>query len=287
MIDQHRHWLEAAGTRVAEGVAVEISPLWALDAEGVAAGDRPQRSTADISIESKDLNRRNRDNELHMHLRSSVPPVRIRCNSKSSKSIAVDDVPALVARLAERGVTTWAADRASRTSTLPIRAATLPRRTKHCGFARSAARASSPTKGPKLDTTTKTRRELELPLDPNDADGSQFAELLAALGFTPVAVVRKRRRPFHIRQRRSATSKARSTTSTASARSSNWNCRPTMRDLDAAKRVIATLAAELDLGPSERRSYLEMLLETIAEARRELSFSPLAHFAILPPRRIG
>ena len=42
MIAQHRKWLAAVGTRVAEGVAVEISPLWALDAEGVAArSDRP------------------------------------------------------------------------------------------------------------------------------------------------------------------------------------------------------------------------------------------------------
>jgi UDP-N-acetylglucosamine/UDP-N-acetylgalactosamine diphosphorylase len=42
MIAQHRQWLEAAGTRSAEGVSVEISPLWALDAEGVAArSDRP------------------------------------------------------------------------------------------------------------------------------------------------------------------------------------------------------------------------------------------------------
>jgi UDP-N-acetylglucosamine/UDP-N-acetylgalactosamine diphosphorylase len=42
MVAQLRQWLEAAGTRVAEGVAVEISPLWALDAEGVAArADRP------------------------------------------------------------------------------------------------------------------------------------------------------------------------------------------------------------------------------------------------------
>jgi UDP-N-acetylglucosamine/UDP-N-acetylgalactosamine diphosphorylase len=42
MIAQHRQWLEAAGTRVADGVPVEISPLWALDAEGVAArNDRP------------------------------------------------------------------------------------------------------------------------------------------------------------------------------------------------------------------------------------------------------
>ena len=36
MIAQHRRWLEAAGTHVADGVPVEISPLWALDAEGVA-----------------------------------------------------------------------------------------------------------------------------------------------------------------------------------------------------------------------------------------------------------
>lgn len=36
MADQSRRWLEAAGATVADGVAVEISPLWALDAEGVA-----------------------------------------------------------------------------------------------------------------------------------------------------------------------------------------------------------------------------------------------------------
>ncbi|HEX5472330.1 MAG TPA: UDPGP type 1 family protein, partial [Lacipirellulaceae bacterium] len=42
MIAQHRKWLEAAGTRVADGVPVEISPLWALDSDAVAArSDRP------------------------------------------------------------------------------------------------------------------------------------------------------------------------------------------------------------------------------------------------------
>lgn len=34
---QHHGWLEAAGVHVPHGVTVEISPLWALDAEGVAA----------------------------------------------------------------------------------------------------------------------------------------------------------------------------------------------------------------------------------------------------------
>ncbi len=35
--------------------------------------------------------------------------------------------------------------------------------------------------------------------------------------------------------------------------------------LDEAKRVISTLATELGLGSSERRSYLEMMLENIAK----------------------
>jgi UDP-N-acetylglucosamine/UDP-N-acetylgalactosamine diphosphorylase len=37
MIDQHRRWLVRAGVQVPRSVPVEISPLWALDAEGVAA----------------------------------------------------------------------------------------------------------------------------------------------------------------------------------------------------------------------------------------------------------
>ncbi|MEM8864989.1 MAG: UTP--glucose-1-phosphate uridylyltransferase [Planctomycetota bacterium] len=45
IVNQHRGWLEAAGASVAEEVAVEISPLWALDAEGVAG-----RVTADMAI---------------------------------------------------------------------------------------------------------------------------------------------------------------------------------------------------------------------------------------------
>src|SRR3954471_13652009 len=53
-------------------------------------------------------------------------------------------------------------------------------------------------KGPKIDTTTKTRQEIELPLDAGDRDGAKFGELLESLGFKPVAVVRKRRRKFEV-----------------------------------------------------------------------------------------
>ncbi len=41
LLAQHRRWLEAAGARVAAGVDVEISPLYAFDAAGVAARTSP------------------------------------------------------------------------------------------------------------------------------------------------------------------------------------------------------------------------------------------------------
>jgi UDP-N-acetylglucosamine/UDP-N-acetylgalactosamine diphosphorylase len=43
MLDQHRRWLEAAGATLAAGVQIEISPLWALDAQGVAELVEPGR----------------------------------------------------------------------------------------------------------------------------------------------------------------------------------------------------------------------------------------------------
>src|SRR5688572_14382805 len=109
----------------------------------------------------------------------------------------VEDVTALVAQLEQRGVRLEPAvvqsdhyfahparDFVATDEALRIRT--------------SDGRSFVTYKGPKLDIVTKTRRELELPLDEQDADGSQFAELLAALGFRPVATVRKQRRKFRI-----------------------------------------------------------------------------------------
>ena len=50
-------------------------------------------------------------------------------------------------------------------------------------------------KGPKIDTATKTRRELELPLPGGTDVARQYSELLKALGFVSVATVRKTRQP--------------------------------------------------------------------------------------------
>lgn len=45
LVDQHTGWLKEAGVSLAEDAVVEISPLWALDAEGVAA-----QQTSEIAI---------------------------------------------------------------------------------------------------------------------------------------------------------------------------------------------------------------------------------------------
>jgi adenylate cyclase, class 2 len=114
-------------------------------------------------------------------------------------------------------------------------------------------------KGPKINVTTKTRRELELPLDPGDADGSQFAKLLAALGFTPVATVHKERRPFHIDHAGRRVEGALDDVDGVGT-FVELELMADDADLAAAQQVIRDLADDLQLGPTERRSYLEMLL---------------------------
>ncbi len=139
----------------------------------------------------------------------------------------------------------------------PIRAATLPQ-TDEALRIRSVGDEHFVTyKGPKLDAVTKSRRELELPLA---ADRAAFAELLTTLGFRSVLAVRKTRRPFELEHRGQCVHGA-------------WDSIDGLGEfveleltadettLEAARAVIASLAGELELGPSERRSYLELLLE--------------------------
>jgi adenylate cyclase class 2 len=121
------------------------------------------------------------------------------------------------------------------------------------------ARSFVTYKGPKLGTGAKTRREIELPLDARDHDGSQFCELLEALGFRSVAVVEKLRRNFVVR--RDGVDVQGALDSVAGL--GEFLELELLSDegrLDLAQRVIRELADELGLGTDERRSYLEMLL---------------------------
>ncbi len=119
-------------------------------------------------------------------------------------------------------------------------------------------------KGPKIDTTTKTRHELELPLDAGDRDGVKFGELLESLGFKPVAVVKKKRRKFEIdfegRKVEGALDEVEHV-----GQYVELELMAEQSGLDEAKRVVSSLAKELQLGGVERRSYLEMLLENLSK----------------------
>jgi adenylate cyclase, class 2 len=125
-------------------------------------------------------------------------------------------------------------------------------------------------KGPKLDATTKTRREIELALIAGDQAASDATDLLQALGFTRAAVVSKHR--FH---------------STLEWR--QWEIGIALDDIvelgtfleleiiatpekiSAAREAIEALAERLHLQNPERRSYLELLLEHRARAKGEAS----------------
>lgn len=114
-------------------------------------------------------------------------------------------------------------------------------------------------KGPKLDPLTKTRREIEVPLGSGATTVEDLTAIWTILGFEPLHTVRKVRTPWQL---------------TWSNR--NWEIAfdevaglgnyveietlAEAADRDAARDAVLALAAHLQLGQPERRSYLELLL---------------------------
>lgn len=120
-------------------------------------------------------------------------------------------------------------------------------------------------KGPKLDQTTKTRRELELPLPAGHASAAGFAELLAALSFVPAGEVRKRRRPATVLWQGAQVHVAFDEVAGLGSFVELELSAPS-QSLDAARTRLASLAQTCCLKGNERRSYLELLLEQAADA---------------------
>lgn len=115
-------------------------------------------------------------------------------------------------------------------------------------------------KGPKIDQTTKTRQEIELPLGEQAGTPERWRELLEVLGFEAVAEVRKQRRKADIAWRGDAVT----LTLDDVDRVGTFVELEIVSDeegVEQAKKHLATLAGELGLSGSERRSYLELLLE--------------------------
>lgn len=115
-------------------------------------------------------------------------------------------------------------------------------------------------KGPVIDTLTKMRREIEVELESGDTGAQRAAEIFVQLGFRPVRTVAKTRRSGTLHWQ-------------GSAIGWTWDEVPPLGEFveleivaeeqqrDAARDTLCQLAAALSLGPSERRSYLELLLE--------------------------
>lgn len=119
-------------------------------------------------------------------------------------------------------------------------------------------------KGPKLDSTTKTRREIELPLSGGEEHLARYTELLTALGFSVVAEVHKHRTPAELHwQGRNVEAALDEVAGVGTF--VELEILADEANLDASRSALASLAAKLGLSNSERRSYLELLLERQSE----------------------
>lgn len=124
-------------------------------------------------------------------------------------------------------------------------------------------------KGPKIDQTTKTRREIELPLPGGQERSQEYEELFNVLGFQSVTTVSKVRRTAEIQWRDHPLTIA---LDEVNGLGNYLELEIVTEDigLDAARNALAALAEQLQLSTIERRSYLELLLKSgVAKDERQ------------------
>ena len=117
-------------------------------------------------------------------------------------------------------------------------------------------------KGPRIDATTKTRREIELDVaarGPGAATTAEWTDLLEVLGFRQVREVAKRRRTATLDWRGSPAEVAIDHVS-GLGDFVEIETQADAETLDAARDRVEALARELGCRAPERRSYLELLL---------------------------
>src|SRR5262245_8527509 len=114
-------------------------------------------------------------------------------------------------------------------------------------------------KGSKRDSQTKTRTEIEVPFEEGTEAAERLAALLRQLGYRPTAVVRKQRRTYHLDWEGRDVAIGLDEVDEL-GRFVELEIVTTESQLDACRSSLLRLAEALDLSPSERRSYLEMLL---------------------------
>ena len=116
-------------------------------------------------------------------------------------------------------------------------------------------------KGPKIDATTKTRREVELCVTPGDQGARQATELLTALGFSAVAEVSKARSVYRLEHAGGAVEVALDNVEGVGTFVELEIVVGDDDPLEQAQKAITAAAAELHLTQVQRSSYLELLLQ--------------------------
>jgi adenylate cyclase, class 2 len=114
-------------------------------------------------------------------------------------------------------------------------------------------------KGPKIDAQTKTRREIELPLEPGQASFNSWSELLLILGFAKVREVAKTRTHGSLAWEGGEIVVALDQV----AGLGTYLELEILADeklLESAKKRLISLATKLALEHPERRGYLDLLL---------------------------
>jgi adenylate cyclase class 2 len=114
-------------------------------------------------------------------------------------------------------------------------------------------------KGPRKDGSSKTRTEIEVPCPPGDAAAEAFLKLFVQLGYRPTAVVRKRRRIYEW-TRDGFTVHACLDDVDGVGRFVELEIVADDARYESARATVLQIAADLNLGQTETRSYLEQLL---------------------------
>ncbi|PQO42841.1 class IV adenylate cyclase [Blastopirellula marina] len=114
-------------------------------------------------------------------------------------------------------------------------------------------------KGPKVDDSTKTRREVEVPLVSGATGAANIVAMFESLGFTPVAEVIKDRRKSEFQFEGFEVLVAMDEVLEL-GKFVELEITAEESDVEAAKAALEKLAIQLGLSDSERRSYLELIL---------------------------
>ncbi|MEZ6064251.1 MAG: class IV adenylate cyclase [Planctomycetaceae bacterium] len=123
-------------------------------------------------------------------------------------------------------------------------------------------------KGPRIDTVSKTRREIELALPSGAMEAATARAMFASLGFVPAGEVRKERTRFQLEWQ----GRAFVVVLDKVANLGEYVEVETIaaeHELETARSAALGLAEQLGLSGGERRSYLQLILDRASGAAVE------------------